>query len=325
MWMLPGFTLICASALLVPSAFAAGSLDSLFEQESGKSSRPRTVAPHAMSRPKAGNLDALMEQEKQDEVHRRQIAEEKRRADEARQRQLAEEQRRQAEAQRQLAAEQERENAEARRRESNKTAGFWGAAMGIATGNKNMAAAYLDQGFSGEDNSAAVNSAMQQDVADYRQAQAEQRQRQAEAQRQQAEANRRQIDENNRRTSAYNQQQNNAYNQQQDGQRQQQEQQRQQQADQRQQKIAQDQQRKEQERANAGANACIFPHDQNGHRYLFNHCDTTVNVRWDDAQGGHSAVLYPGSRWNSATRVEGAWTASACVEPYHPRVEGGCF
>jgi hypothetical protein len=227
--------------------------------------------------------------------------------------------------QQQLAIELEREDAEARRRESNKSAGFWGAAMGIATGNKNMAAAYLDQGFSGEDNSAAVNSAMHQDVADYRRAKAEERQRQADALKQQAEANRLQIEENNRRTAAYNQQQANAYKQQQDQTRQQLEEQRQQQADQRQQKIAQEQQRKDQARANAGANACIFPHDQNGHRYLFNHCDTTVNVRWDDAQGGHSAVLYPGSRWNSATRVEGAWTASACVEPYHPRVEGGCF
>lgn len=335
---------MCAIALLSTTSnavYSADSLDALFSQKTGRNSTNRTskaVAPHAIPRQNANNLDALLNQEKAQEVRQRQLAEEKRRAEEIRQRQIAEEQRRQAEIQRQLAAEQEQQQQRRAERQQQETrdVGFLGAALGLATGNRNMAGAYLEQGISGQDNSAAVNAAMQQDVNEYRQAQEEARRRQAEAQRQQAEAN--------RRMAAYNQQQQaggrpcNApagvqcaadanYQQQQDQQQAHQEAQRQQQEARRAQDEAREQQRQQMERQRLAqpVNECVSTVNRNGSSYLYNRCTFRIALWWrgESEQSGNSWGIDPGAYTSAGGGVRGRFVFMACKEPAVAS-ESGC-
>lgn len=310
--------LVCSGLLCIKPALAGNSLDALFDKETGHAAAtPKANQPaHTTAKQKSKGLDDLLEQERAEEAHQRQLAEERRRAEEARQRQLAEDKRRRDEAQR-LAEQRQREidderDAARRKRQDTVNAGMFGAALGFAAGNRNIGAAGLTQALTGEEaDTGTLNQAYQSDLAEQkRKADEEARARDAEAARiermhrqQEAEADRK-VAQDTRQIEAYNRQQ---------------QQQRQQQADQQrqqdQQRQAQDQQRQQQAKA-AEDQQYAIPYGnclsviQGGiWPALSNHCNFAVEAHW--CQDGQT---------RPCTTYDSSWTIEAGGN--HPITEG---
>lgn len=342
--------LFCTGIFLVFPVFAAGSLDSLFEQGAEKGNRAKAETSNTAPGLKSKSLDALLEQEQQEEAHQRQIAEEKHKAEEARQRRLAEEKRRKDE-ERRLAEQRERERERAEQlakqeeEEESRPRNSLGNILlnGLAArhfsnqGHSNIANLYANAAVTGEQVKldASALAAVESDKAAVRQRQEEQRRRQEEEQRRANEARQKQIDESMRQAQQYNDQVQRNFaetNKQLQGEQRQRQEQHlaQRQEQQRQQEEAQQRKQTEQQKqAKPSVNRCIELRDwyKNGEMHFRNGCNIRVNITWEGGpNGGGSCAIEPGKATPCGGNLAGHHVNFiACESPALASLERGCW